>query len=165
MSDNPTLKEMISLAISAEREARAFYTGLAEKFSEHPDISDFWRGMMMDEEGHIREIEAIRESLSPDQLDAPENPELFHKVSEFLRFHAGEKLAAVGNLDEAYSIAVNLEYSEINKLMELMISKHITSNDHGARMRNSLEEHLGKIRNFPKRFGDSHWRRTIEAKE
>ncbi len=44
-----TVSDIFKIAISLEKKAEAFYLGLSNKFSDHPEVSEFWKGMMKDE--------------------------------------------------------------------------------------------------------------------
>jgi rubrerythrin len=164
MNEKPTLADFINLAISAESKARDFYKKLAEKFPVPFEVMDFWRGMMQDEEEHLKEVESMRDALTHAQLQTPKDPEFFHKVKEFLAFEVEEKLDAIRTLDDAYKMAVNLEYSEINKLMLLLSTDHVSLEEHKRKLRDSLDKHIEKIENFPRKFGDARWRKGIAPK-
>ena len=50
MPGDDTVAVLLDIAIDAERKAQAFYGGLARRFSHLPELSDFWRGILEEEE-------------------------------------------------------------------------------------------------------------------
>lgn len=152
------------MAEGIEREARAFYAGLAALFRDLPEVARFFEEMMREEEEHAEMLADLRASLSRDDLARPADPAIHNKVRSFLSFVAVEKLGAVETLDDAYTLATNLEFSEMNKLVELLI----VANAHGElgieHARAALVRHAERLRGFPEAFGGQAWRRGIVAR-
>jgi rubrerythrin len=163
MEDGPLLSDVIELAISAERTAESFYEKLSLMFREYAGISEFWRGMMRDEQEHARMLEAIRDSLSPEELAAPESPEIYNRVKSFLSYSTYGLLSGIQTLDDAYRAAVNLEFSEVNKLAALLMSRHIEEAARRATVLEALQAHGNKVQNIPSLFGDTRERCFIRV--
>ena len=71
MQKTNTVSDIFNTAISLEKKAEAFYLDLSNKFSDHPEVSEFWKGMMKDEAQHAQVLQKSLDSLTEEQrLDA-----------------------------------------------------------------------------------------------
>lgn len=161
----PKLGELVEISYCAEREAMYFYTGLANRFRHLKEISDFWLDMADDEDLHVDIVDMLRTTLSDDDLARPVDAELMSKVQGFLKFNAKGALAGIHNLDDAYKFSVNLEYSELNKMLELLVNDNMAEQEEKERIVKLLYEHQGRLKTFSSLFGDAIWRREIKALE
>lgn len=161
--DGPKLLDLVEISFKAEREAMYFYEGLAELFHHLPEVAAFWNELADDEDEHVRLVDSLRMLLSDTDLDRPVDGELISKVSGFLKFNADEVLASIKTLDEAYKFSVNMEFSELNKLLEFLISDTLAEDGEKRAIIEKINDHQGKLKRFASRFGDSVWRREIEA--
>ena len=163
--DRITLRDVIETSKAAEREAQTFYRGLAERFSHLPEISEFWRLMLDEEIDHERLIASIEAQLSEDELRSPEDPARAHKVREFLKYRATDMLGTVRNLDDAYKLAVNLEFSEINRLMEFLVNSFVHIEEERASILDVIERHHKRLKTVPDIIGNTEIRRRISVRE
>ena len=82
MSNKSTLARLFELAIAAEKAAEELYRGLEAKFAHHEDVADFWREYAGEEVMHAAWLERLRDSLAPERLSAPADPDVMDYVSE-----------------------------------------------------------------------------------
>jgi rubrerythrin len=141
MAKKRTVGALFATAIAFEKKAEEFYRELAKKFSAHPAVSSFWRGMMEDEMNHSRTLQEMRDSLTPEQLKSPGDDSATIQDEELASVSAIYDLAKVKNLDEACEMAGDIE-------SDFMISV--------------LENHVSKLREFSESF-DSEKKRSISA--
>jgi rubrerythrin len=66
-----TVSDIFNIAISMEKKAGPFYFGLPDEFSDHPEVSEFWKGMMKDEDRHARALQKSLNSLNEEQRHMP----------------------------------------------------------------------------------------------
>ncbi|MFC1770083.1 hypothetical protein ACFLZI_03415 [Nitrospirota bacterium] len=155
-----TVGELIKAVIKAEKEARQFYHLLAIKFSHH-DSSEFFRNMESDEGDHIRELDTLYSSLSQDKLKEVAPGKAVDIIHAYLNYSAEEQTAKIMNLDDAYRMTVNLEFSELNKLKEMMFKlfdeeDKITFED--------IQSHLDRLKSFQADYPHTESRQTVKAK-
>ena len=147
--------------MSAESEAEAFYSLLAERFAANSEVAGFFEGMCRDEQAHIAGITSLRDSLPRDRLDEEAPPHAIALVSNFLRFSADESLRKVNDLEDAYRLAVNLEFSEVNRLHELLIDIFTPTDERRKTYFRKIKEHLEKLNDFQRATGSADDRRRI----
>ncbi len=165
MTPADTLSDLFTLAIAAEDAALAFYRELARSFSSVPEVSRFWEDMMRDEAFHIQELTDIRNRLSDQQLREPADPSIMKKAKDGLQ-RFGEKLDLknVTTLDDAYEIACELEYSEINVVVQAMITKLVPFAVKSDFILSQIREHVSKLDDFSKSISDPERRTAILAR-
>jgi len=161
MNSTDTVKDLLQLAISAEKRAQAFYAELAKMFRNAPDVSATWQEMMNDEALHESKLNYTLMRLSEEELGAPA-PEVLQELRRTLPGNSLEdKLRSIRNLDDAYEIAYWLEHIEINTAFELILSRYMKSEERIDFIRDLIDEHLGRLH----RFGDMEWRQNIPAEK
>lgn len=157
-----TVETLFALAIQAEQSARDFYAGLLHLFSHAPRAAAVWQEMEKDEEEHMRFLEEVRARLTPDQLQTPADPDMMRKLRECLRFSPQDALQGIRDLEDAYQYAHDLEYSEVNAVLEFVINEYHL--DPPVRVRlvdHYLQTHLKKLLALE----GSAWRRSIQAQK
>lgn len=160
-----TLSDILSKAINIEKTAEEMYKNFAELFSDFKEISDFWNGMSNDELNHAKWLSKIKESLSEQELiSVPENNSsiITDNINILLSKNSAKK---INNLDDAYELAHELEYSEVNNLFRLLMNNYLASEERKKFIFSEIKEHLEKIMNFPKYFGDKKLRKKITVKK
>ena len=140
--------------VAFEEMAAAVYLRLASRFSENPKLSSFWLEMAMQEKQHAGLIQfCLCEGLFA--TDLPDAAEI-QKVGVF--FKQIEKRAAARELsvEEAFSLAFELEISEINA-----IYRHLTTTVHNSmyllrrKIATTLPDHVEELIAAARKFGVS----------
>ncbi len=166
MTQADTIFDLFTIAIAAERAAKNFYKGLARSFSYVPPVSLFWEDMMRDEAFHIQELIDIRNMLSDEQLFEPADQSLINKAkNEQKRFAEKFDLKAVVTLDDAYEIAYELEYSEVNMVFRAMVGKFVSSKDRSKFVLSQVRDHVSRLEDFSKTIANAEKRRDILARQ
>lgn len=158
--DRLTVKEVFDLSMAAETEAAKFYAMLADIFGERQDVAAFFRQMSNEEHHHLDWIKKMREKVSAEALGEPAPSKAAELIHTFLKFKAEDAIKGIASLDDAYKMAVRLEFSETGKLHELIIDMFEKGENRPSIMK-PLNEHFDKIRSFPARFGDSVVRANV----
>jgi rubrerythrin len=163
MPDDETTNALFDLAIGAEIEAMHLYNGLAKRFSHHPEVANFWHGMLQDEIEHAQHLERVRSYLKSDQLQAPADQSLIEKAKNISRISVEEGLSSVETLDDAYELANEFEHSEVNRVFTFLMSELVPDEQKRKFAFAELQQHLSKLMDFSKSFGDVESRKKVKA--
>jgi hypothetical protein len=134
-----------------EERAAAIYLQLASRFSEDHDLSSFWLDMAMHEKQHAGLLDfCLRQELVAEDL--PDSTEIEKLVGFFENL---EKRTRDPNLtvEEAFSMAVELEASEINAIYcrltyPLHSSLYLMRRQIATSVPNHIDELIGAARKF-----------------
>lgn len=159
-----TVEDLFERSIAAEQAARALYHGLAERFSHAPEAADYWADLAEDERAHIEALKTLFDALSPAERQAEAEPEAFWKAEELAGFSVEESLRSIETLEEAYQLAHDLEYSEVNTVFEFILMTYWDDQRRRQFARSQLREHVGKLANPPGKMGNSYWRQSVTAR-
>lgn len=154
---------VIQCAIDAENEAREIYLQLSRMFAHVPGVSEFWQDLAHDEAKHAYALLKVRKSLSDEQIAAPADEHIVNNIASVVSVQNGISLDTVKTLDEAYEIAHELEYSEMNHIFECLAAGFIKQEDKKRILLSELREHQNKLTHFTRTFGNRAWRREIAA--
>lgn len=160
-SDPPTVETLLRLLWQAETAAQAFYLQLMEAFAHEPYAAGVWWKMGADEAAHIRLLEQIRESLSPEQRQAPADPLWLEKARAAARFSPEQPLARIRTLEDAYQEAHAIENSEVNALFEFVMSEYFPRPLRADFVRSMLQEHVDRLYGLR----TTEWRRSVRVAE
>ncbi len=164
MHERQDVAYLFELAISAEFMARDLYRQLAQKFSAHAEVVNFWEELARQEIGHAEALRRIYAKLTPEQRAAPADPVKLAGIRVVLAEPLDRLLADITNLDEAYQLTSDLENSEVNAVFKFLVNCFSTDPRVGEFLRAQLREHLALLeRDFPQRFGPAGQRRLIKA--
>ena len=78
----PTVEQLLNVAMKLEEYARRVYDGLAERFSHVPEVARFWRQYAAAEARHRKALEDLRASLSADRAQRAVDAELLQSGHE-----------------------------------------------------------------------------------
>jgi len=159
-----TVEELFRLARAAETEVRIFYRGLRGLFAHDPAAADFWNRMYEDETAHCRELLLIHSALPSAVRRSPADPVIVEKARRNLKLPIRQDFRSIRNLDDAYTIAHDLENSEVMTVFTFIREKYIPLVRRRLFTLSVLEDHLGRIMDFSRRFGDATERRMIRAR-
>ena len=147
-----TNRELFEISLTAEKEALTLYEALAIKFQALPEAQKFFHSMALDESEHINSIKAVVASISPETLNKEAPKESLVIAKRFLNFSAAKALEGIKSLEDAYRATVNLEFSEVNKVHELLLELHMHDDEKKRALYSGLQAHMGKVTEF-KRSG------------
>jgi rubrerythrin len=152
--------------IEFEEKAAAIYVQLASRFSQDPQLSSFWLDMVMHEKQHA----GLLQFCLCESLFAPDLPDTAEVQKLRAVFNRLEKRAAEPNLtiEEAFSLAIEMEASEINA-----IYCHLTTTLHSSvyllrrKIATSLPDHIDELIVAARKFGleEDALQELIRAKE
>ncbi|MCX7855664.1 MAG: hypothetical protein N2556_06780, partial [Anaerolineae bacterium] len=109
----------------------------------------------------IRFLEEVRAHLTPEQLQAPANPDIMQKLRGCLKFSPQDTLQGIRDLNDAYHYAHDLEHSEINAVLEFIINEYHLDLALRARLVDHyLQTHVKRLL----ALGGVAWRQSIQAR-
>lgn len=157
LSDRQTVSDLLTLLLQAETAAQTLYLRLMEAFAHEPEAAEVWWKMGADEAAHIRLLEQILGSLSPDQLQALADPLWLEQARSAARYSPEQVLARIQTLEDAYQEAHALENSELNAVFEFVLTEYFPRPLRRGFIHNLLREHVSRL----DRLRTTEWRRSI----
>ena len=161
LGSKETFGELFDQAIKMENEAASIYTEFSRLFSHIPEISAFWQGMVDDEILHAKTLEDIRKSLTRQQLLSPADKDMWENVARIQRMLSKDFIGSIETLNDAYELAHNLEFSEVNAIFEFLASEFIPSQKRKEFIILQITQHLQKLSDFRRYFGGRDRRKGI----
>ena len=158
-----TVRDLFEFAVIGERIMQDYYYGLVEKFSHLAEISNFWKDLAIDEARHMAVLAESKKSIGEDILSSKASPAITENIKDSLKFSAANMLNSVNNLNDAYELAHEMEYSEINSLFKFLTASLISSPGKQNDAIFLIDSHLAKLMDFSKNFGDAQWRKDIRV--
>ena len=159
-----TIEAIFDRAIEIEYKAANIYTGFSQLFSHMPEIMAFWKGMAEDEKRQMAELQEIRKSLTNEQLLLPCDKKITEKVAEINRLLSNEVNVSIKNLDDAYELSNELEFSEVNAIFKFLSAEFVPSGRRIQLVASELKHHQNKLMEFFNNFGDRNWRKGISIR-
>jgi len=135
-----------------EERAAAVYLRFASHFPQDPRLSSFWLEMALQEKQHAGLLQfCLHEGLFASGLPDSDEIRKVNALFERLEKHAADPSLSV---EDAFSLAIELETSEVNT-----IYCHLTSTLHGSmyllkrNIATSLPRHVEELLESAKKFG------------
>jgi rubrerythrin len=145
MSQQTTVNQLFELAIALERAAEALYQGMATRFAHAPEVAKFWQQYAAEEAAHARGLAHIQAELSPERLSKAADAAMVEQARRQLEISVGTQLNQVGNLEDAYQLANELESAETNAVFEFLIERFSGTQEAQSFVRAQLDSHIGKL--------------------
>ncbi len=153
-----TVGEILERAIWIEKKIADLYAIFSKRFSHVPGMIDFWSDLRRDEIGHMGELRMVYESLPSERLLNPESHAISISVHRAMASIDDACLARIKTLDDAYEIAHNLEFSEINAIFEYLTTDLVSPPLRSEMISYHVDEHEQKLLDFNRLYGDKDWR-------
>jgi len=159
-----TVEEAIDEAIHAEKAAEKFYLGLITKFSDQPEVAQFWREFAQDETDHIEWLVKFKKRLSKRKLKKMVDRQTHKLLNVGYLFSAEKALEEVSTFADAFELVIDLENGETNAIFRFLLDnfemdKHI----HGY-LSAQLEQHISRLStNLPVQYRNILARQAIKA--
>ncbi len=153
-----TVGEVLERAIQIEKSAADLYAIFSKRFSHVPGMSDFWKDLQRDEIHHMGELQVIRETLPAEKLRSSESGATCASLNRALAAIGDVCLSEIKTLDDAYELAHDLEFSEINAIFEYLTTDLVSLSFLRDVVTYHIEGHQQKLVNFDKKHGNKTWR-------
>lgn len=149
MNQNMSNSDLLQFASSIESAANSIYLVFQKQFSDnHPAASKIWAQLADDESNHAAELQRILDTMPQDKLDAPVDEEAVRIISRIVLDVDQVKnrvLNQTKTLKDAYELAHELEYSEVNALFEYCTLGIIPCEDRKDFIVGMINEHLARL--------------------
>lgn len=149
-----TIEAIFERAIGFEYKAADVFKEFSKLFSHIQEISSFWQELAKDEIQHADTLQNIRKSLTSEELLSPCDEEMSRKVDITQRMLNEVSIASIKNLDDAYELAHELEFSEVNAIFTLLATKFFPSEGGQEFIVSEITKHQQKLVDFTRNFGD-----------
>lgn len=159
-----TVADVFDLAIEIELKAGRLYESLAGMFAHEPAIAEFWVGLKNDEADHAAILRRTFGELSPDRASSSADQTVWDKLVEMKRRIDRCSPDDFKTLEDAYEVAHELEYSEVNGIFELLASGLTSEDSKVALVDANIARHQNKLIEFTRTYGGRAWRQTIRSK-
>ena len=156
-----TIEVIFERAIEFENKAAHIFRDLSKLFSHIQEISFFWLELAEDEIQHANILQNVRKSLTSEHLLCPCDKEMSVKIDITQRMLTDVSTALIKNLDDAYELAHDLEFSEVNTIFKLLSTKFVHSEERKNFVVSEIKKHQKKLVDFSHNFGDRDWRKGI----
>lgn len=150
-------------AIEMEYDAQQLYLRFAGLFQHFNEIAVFWKDLANDEAIHAEKLCSIRDNMSRDKLTSPVSSILYHNSIKSHAIDIGHIMSTINDLDDAYEIAHDIEFSEVNVIFKLLVTDYGAADQRRDFLASEIKNHQSKLVNFGQRFGDKIFRSSIEA--
>ena len=143
----PTVAELFDIAIYLEAAGEGIYGHWRKLFADHPKVSAFWKEYQEEEFHHARLLRKIRENLTSEQLVAPADLEVYQAA---LNVQEDTKRINkdVETLDEALELASQIENSEINTILEFLVTYFSQEETTKEMVHHQMREHVETLNNL-----------------
>jgi len=159
-----TVADVFALAIEIEMKAARLYETLADLFVHEPAIAKFWGNLKNDEADHAAVLRRAVAELSSDTVSSNADQTIWNKLVEMSRRIDSCSPDDFKTLEDAYEIAHELEYSEVNGIFNLLASGLTSAETKVELVDVNIARHQNKLIDFTRTFGGRSWRQTILAK-
>ncbi|MBN2245670.1 MAG: hypothetical protein JW755_07475 [Candidatus Aminicenantes bacterium] len=159
-----TLGDFFLAAMEVEKKASEIYQSLSEAFIQKQDISLFWSGLREDELMHLKMLKKSREALSEKDLELLVDKSMISKIQEVDEFLKENPTEHVQDLNDAFELAHELEFSEVNVIFKFLTIDLVPWIYQEKLIENMIEVHQQKLIHFEDAFGNKEWRKTIKAR-
>jgi rubrerythrin len=149
----------------AEWQVRNLYLQFSDMFSHLPEVSNFWKDLAQDEEKHAKLLQTIQGNLSDNQLSQDADRDLMANIMQVLEDLGNVLPDSIYTLDDAYEVAHELEFSEINSVFKVLATEFVSDETRRETTLSHLGQHQRKLMEFTENIGDRTWRRGIAAKD
>jgi rubrerythrin len=166
MTYRGSVEELFDLAIGMEKAAESLYGELAVKFAHEEEVAAFWKAYAKEEAAHARWLEQIKGKLAPEVLARETSGEMLKMAKGSLELAIEEIVERIGDLDDAYELANEMESGETNAIFEFLIEEYEVAQESRQFLRAQLKQHVMKVvTGFPERYSGRASRQALKAME
>ncbi len=157
-----TLSDLFECAIVNELKAADIFANFRDAYSFDDGLAQFWEEMRKDEIMHADVLRKIHNDLADEKLS--EKPD--RSVCEYAE-RAYQLIIKISeeepkNLNEAYELAHELEFCELNEVYLILLNNKVDDNDAKEFIKEEITNHQKKMTDFKDNFGGKEWRLSIK---
>ena len=140
----PTVAELFDIAIFLEEVGEGVYGYWRTLFVDYPKVATFWKEYQEEEIQHAGLLRKIRSNLSPEQLAEPTDDAIYQAARDVQKSIKYVK-RDVDSLDEALELAVQYENSEINTILEFLVTHFSEEETTKEMVHGQMRKHVEKL--------------------
>lgn len=156
-----TLKELFDRAIQIENQAASIYRELERRFSHHPESAALWSALAADEDAHAEILTKVLDNAPPEKLAGQTPADIWAAVTQILDLMSQDLLGSIKSLKDAYELAHQLEYSEVNAVFEFLSVDAIPGNIEREFVRTHITTHQKRLTDFRQGYRGEDWSQVI----
>ena len=157
-----TIERLFEHQIEIEYKAADIYKRFSKLFSHVSELPAFWQGLHDDEIQHAITLQNVRKSLTPEQLLSYSTKEMWHDIMIIQQMFSKDLVGSINTLDDAYELAHELEFSEMNTIFKFLASDLIPYDKQEELINSAIIQHKQKLLDFSRNFGNRKWRKGIK---
>lgn len=157
-----TLSDLFECAIINEMKAADIFESFRDAFSFNEDLKEFWEGMHQDEIMHADVLKKIHNDLPSDRLLGKPDEKVCQYAERAYNLILKISEEEPENLDEAYELAHELEFCELNEVYKILLDNKIDDDKAKDFIVEEIKNHQNKMVEFSAKLGDREWRKSIK---
>jgi rubrerythrin len=156
-----TLEELFERAIQIENQAGSIYRELERRFSHHQESVALWKALAADEDKHAEVLAKALGDAPSEKLACPAPADVWAAVTRILKLLRQDPLRSIKNLKDAYELAHELEYSEVNAVFEFLSVDAVPGNVEREFVRTHIAMHQKRLTDFLQNYRGKGWSEVI----
>ena len=156
-----TLEELFERAIKIEKQAASIYRELERRFSHHQESVALWKALAADEDKHAEVLAKALGDAPSEKLASQAPADVWAAVTQILDLLSQDLLNSVENLNDAYELAHELEFSEVNAVFEFLSVDAVPGNVERGFVRTHIAMHQKRLTDFRQNYGGKDWIEVI----
>lgn len=149
-----TQKDLLQEAIKLEKQAQDVYSRIACLFRYNQDICIIFNELAEDEKKHARILASLLGELSEATLNLPSPFQHSEKIKSISQDFKHIDIEEIKHLNDAYEIAHELEFSELNSIFLQIILLCSDDEDEHNFIKQEIIAHQKKIFSLKTKFGN-----------
>ena len=157
----PTLHDLFDRSIQIEKQAEVIYKELEKRFAHNPEAAALWKALAADEVIHAQVLAKALEAAPPEKLASQAPVEVWASVQEILDRMGQDLPGSIKSLKDAYELAHQLEYSEVNAIFEFLTVDAVPGNVERAFVRTHIIKHQKRLTDFSEGYRGKDWEEVV----
>jgi len=147
----PTVADLFDIALFLEEAGEGAYGHRETLFADRPNVAAFWKEYQEEELQHAGLLGKLKSNLTPEQLAAPANADVYQAACD-VRANLNVIKKDVSTLDEALELAVQYENSEINTILEFLVTHFAEEESTKEMVHLQMRKHVEKLNKISPAF-------------
>ncbi|MFQ5963501.1 MAG: ferritin family protein [Candidatus Scalinduaceae bacterium] len=153
--------DIIERSIEIECKAGELYAKLSMLFSHFPEISTLWDKLAKDEILHMKTLQDIYDSMTREQLLSHIDKQMWKNIVKIQNLMNTNLAGSIKNLDDAYELAHQIEFSEINEIFKSLVTINVLPEEQEQLVLSNVMRHQNDLSNFGRKYENRTLRKRI----
>ena len=156
-----TVKDLLDRAIQIELQTRSLYLELARRFAHHQESLALWEALAAEEDVHAQVLVDILESALPEKLMNQAPADVWANMTRIETLMRQTTVDSIKNLKDAFDLAHQLEYSEVNAVFEFLSVDVVPGHLEREFVRTHITLHQKRLADFGRDYVGENWVEVI----